>query len=404
MSGLFACDLPPYRPTDLEVCWLFQLFLFAWLGHAVIWTSILNRIYALPLQKHFLKLWRVFTGVVILTFPFFNVVRIDWDHLPVAYLDFLTIRYTTLWPFYIAPCAIVGGVIFPIITVWRLLRRPPKGLLSSESLVIDYRSLLGPAAVGNGKHNWLARIPINDCLRGEFTDLELRPAKLPPALDGLTVLLLSDLHFHGTPSPAWFDAVFDRLAAQPKPDVLVLAGDFVDTDTHHEWIRPILGRLGWNEIGLAILGNHDLRHQPDRVRSELSALGLAVLGNGWQSVTIRGEPVVVVGHEGPWFQPAPDLKEAPPAPFRLCVSHTPDHFHWGQRNGIGLMLCGHTHGGAIRIPIVGSIFVPSLYGRRYDQGVFAGGDTLVVVGRGLSGREPIRFRCLPQVIRMTLRA
>jgi predicted MPP superfamily phosphohydrolase len=66
------------------------------------------------------------------------------------------------------------------------------------------------------------------------------------------------------------------------------------------------------------------------------------------------------------------------------------------------MLCGHVHGGGIRVPVIGSIFVPSIYGRRFDQGVFAENGTAMVVSRGVSGKEPIRIRCNPQVLRITL--
>ncbi|HET6574847.1 MAG TPA: hypothetical protein VFG68_14675, partial [Fimbriiglobus sp.] len=99
----------------------------------------------------------------------------------------------------------------------------------------------------------------------------------------------------------------------------------------------------------------------------------------------------------------PDLSDAPPDLFRLCLSHTPDNFYWGQRNRVRLMVCGHVHGGQVRVPVIGSIFVPSIYGRRFDGGVFEGGGTVMVVGRGLSGKEPLRFRCKPQVVRLTLR-
>ena len=100
----------------------------------------------------------------------------------------------------------------------------------------------------------------------------------------------------------------------------------------------------------------------------------------------------------------PDVRGAPAEPFRLCLSHTPDNIYWGRDNGVGLMLCGHVHGGQVRVPVVGSIFAPSVYGRRFDCGVFAAGDLVAVVSRGLSGKEPLRFRCHPQVIRLTLRA
>lgn len=67
------------------------------------------------------------------------------------------------------------------------------------------------------------------------------------------------------------------------------------------------------------------------------------------------------------------------------------------------MLCGHVHGGGIRVPVIGSIFVPSVYGRRFDQGAFAAGGTAMVVSRGVSGKEPLRIRCHPQAIRITLK-
>jgi uncharacterized protein len=178
----------------------------------------------------------------------------------------------------------------------------------------------------------------------------------------------------------------------------------VDTEEHYDWIAPLAGRLTATYGKFAVLGNHDKAHGPDRIRAELTKGGFDVLGNGWREVTVCGERCVVVGHEGPWFRPGPDLRDAPEGVFRLCVSHTPDNFYWGQRHRVGLMLCGHVHGGQIRVPVVGSIFVPSVYGRRFDTGVFAGGGMVAAVGRGLSGKEPLRFHCRPQVIRLTLTA
>jgi predicted MPP superfamily phosphohydrolase len=218
----------------------------------------------------------------------------------------------------------------------------------------------------------------------------------------LSILVLSDLHFHGSPSRLYFDRILDELMAAPPADLICLLGDVVDTDTHREWIGPLLGRLMATEGRLAILGNHDRHYDPDLLRSDLAAAGYTVLGNEWREVMIRGVPCVVVGHEGPWFGPPPDLSAAPPGLFRLGLSHTPDNVYWASANRINLLLCGHVHGGAIRVPVVGSIFVPSLFGRRFDMGLFDEQGTIMVVSRGLSGREPIRFRCNPQVIRITL--
>jgi predicted MPP superfamily phosphohydrolase len=284
-----------------------------------------------------------------------------------------------------------------------LLRPRPRAVLDETTETVDFWKECGREVLGSGNWKWAAHLPCNGVFQVDFTRLTLAVPGLPPAWDGLSILFLSDLHFYGSPGRPFFEAVVDRLAAGPTPDLVILGGDYLDTEHHHGWIAPILGRLNATEGKYAVLGNHDKSHDPDRVRQELATGGYAVLGNGWREATVRGVRCVLVGHEGPWFRPGPDLSSALPDLFRLCVSHTPDNFYWGQRNRVGLMLCGHVHGGQIRVPVVGSIFIPSRYGRRFDQGVFERNGTVMVVGRGLSGKEPLRFRCRPQVLRITLR-
>jgi predicted MPP superfamily phosphohydrolase len=345
----------------------------AWVGHAALWTAVMNHLYGRPLNKYFLKLWRLFTGLVILAFPLLFF-------LPGPTVD------TAGWVwdpafFYFFGCWLFGGIVFSFITIMRLLRPKPPALASEHTTTHDFWPALGEAARGDGQHRHLTRLPFNGVFRVDVTEVSLKLRRLPPALDGLSVLVLSDLHLHGTPSRVWFDAVFDELAKLPAPDVIALVGDFLDSDTHHEWLAPLLGKLRWTELGVAILGNHDRHHDPDRLRQELTDLGYTVVSNRWQQVTVRGEPVVLVGQEMPWFRPGPDLTTAPVGPFRLCLSHTPDHFAWAAEHGVDLMLSGHTHGGGIRIPVIGPIFTPCYYGRRHDMGVYQKG------GHG-AGRRP----------------
>lgn len=378
-------------------------FSAAWVGHACLWVSLMSNLYGRPLPKRFLKPWRLFTGAVILAFPFLLMSGVN-----PAWMDFVDgspVFLRGVWGYcvvgYGAGCLLVGAVIFPAVTVARLLRKPPACVVSESTRTLDLWAELGEKVVGNGHLAGLARLPGNGVFRVDVTDLTLALPDLPPEWDGLTLHVLSDLHFHGTPASPFYQRVIDELTAGPVPDLVCLVGDYVDSDTHHEWIRPVLGRLNATGAKLAILGNHDAYHEPARVRSELESAGYTVLGNGWRELTVRGVRCVVVGHEGPWFAP-PDLFAAPPNLFRLCLSHTPDNFYWGVAQRVGLMLCGHVHGGAICIPVVGSIFVPSVYGRRFDQGVFERSGTVMVVNRGLSGREPVRYRCNPQVLRVTL--
>lgn len=375
---------------------MLALIAVAWIGHAFLWTSLLSNLFGRPLPKPLLKAWRAFTAVVILAFPLLCQElgeQLDPHQYGIPPHVMLVFAYLAL-------CLFVGGVVFPWITIARLLRKPPACLVAESTVTRDLWAEHGKSLVGNGKLTFVARLPGNGLFKVDFSDITLSLPELPPEWDGLTLLVVSDVHFHGTPSRLFFDRIMDELTRGPQPDLVCLIGDYVDTRTHHEWIQPVLGRLTATEAKLAILGNHDLHQEPERVRAELAAAGYTVLGNAWQVVTIRGVSCVVVGHEGPWFAPPPDLATAPPGLFRLCLSHTPDNFYWGIANRIGLMLCGHVHGGAIRVPVIGSIFVPSVYGRRFDQGVFEERGTVMVVNRGVSGKEPIRFRCNPQVMRV----
>jgi predicted MPP superfamily phosphohydrolase len=97
------------------------------------------------------------------------------------------------------------------------------------------------------------------------------------------------------------------------------------------------------------------------------------------------------------------LTDCPQGIFRLCLSHTPDNIRWARTNKIDLVLAGHVHGGQIRLPVLGSVFVPSRYSRKYDCGTFYEAPTVMHVGRGLSGQHPLRFFCKPEVTRIVLR-
>jgi predicted MPP superfamily phosphohydrolase len=226
---------------------------------------------------------------------------------------------------------------------------------------------------------------------------------IPREWDGLTVLHVSDLHFCGTPAREYHERVLD-LCMDWKPDVVALTGDYVDSLAHHAWLEPLLGKLQGREAKLAILGNHDHWYEPEQVRDRLRKLGYRSPRNAWEVVPIRGLPMVVIGDERPWVKPAPDLTGCPADVFRLCLSHTPDNIAWAMANHADLMLSGHVHGGQVRLPLFGSLVVPSMYGRRYDSGTFCEGRTVLHVSRGVAGKHPLRFNCRPEVTLLVLRA
>ena len=88
----------------------------------------------------------------------------------------------------------------------------------------------------------------------------------------------------------------------------------------------------------------------------------------------------------------------PDADFRLVLSHSPDLVPKAARWGIDLMLSGHNHGGQVRLPVIGPVFMPSLYSRRFDRDFFRTGPTLLHVSQGVAGQapDPLRLRARDQ--------
>jgi predicted MPP superfamily phosphohydrolase len=373
----------------------------AWFGHAFLLTVWLNVWYSLPLWRWPMKRMRELVALLVFSFPFALVLVYGW-HISSAVQTPAAGWADRLVRGYLVVCWATTFAYLPAITFLRAIRRNPAQVVACDGQVVDVARRLGRKPVGSGKHWRLAGLPGNQCFQVEFRELTLGLPRLPPAWDGLTILHLTDLHLCGTPGRDFYREVFDLCLEAGEPDLLAITGDVVDSFDHHRWIVPLIGRLRWRVAAFAILGNHDGYHDPVVVRRRLRRVGVHVLGNGWEQVEVRGEPLVVIGQEMPWFRPAPDLSECPRGPFRLCLSHTPDNIAWARRNEVDLMLAGHVHGGQIRVPVIGSLFVPSRFSRRYDCGAFFADPTFMYVSRGLAGREPLRYNCRPEVTRIVL--
>lgn len=376
------------------------LLLGVWLGNTVLLVFTMNYLYGCPFPRPIMKPVRSIYAVLILISSL-AFARLLWQ------FDFdwpdLLAGSNPLVSAYVVVCWVMGFVVFPLATWRNAIIRRPAALRGNHSEIVDVALELGFKPVGVDKQRRKALLPLNQCFQVEFSERTLVLPRLPAAWEGLKLLHISDLHFGGTPDRSFYLYVIDR-CQRWQADMVAITGDYVDTFQHHRWILPVLGRLRAPQGVFAILGNHDLWHDPERVRRRLRRAGFQVLGNGWQTVEVRGQPMTVIGHEGPWFLPAPDLGACPGDGFRLCLSHTPDNVRWAQKHRIDLMLAGHVHGGQIRLPVIGSIFVPSKYSRRYDQGTFYEPPTVLHVSRGLAGQHPLRYNCRPEATLIILRS
>ncbi|MGB7085643.1 MAG: metallophosphoesterase [Phormidesmis sp.] len=253
---------------------------------------------------------------------------------------------------------------------------------------------------------------------------------LPERLVGSVIVQLSDFHFDGLRlSDALLAQVIDRIQTI-RPDLIALTGDFVTDDPTpiHELTRRIKGlpsRYGM----VAVLGNHDIQHIDARstVTQALERADIQVLWN--EIATPMGPDFPVVGFADYWskeFDPNV-LDRLDLSLPRLVLSHNPDTAENLAGRRVDLQLSGHTHGGQINIPGLGSgplvwkrlrqrvprpirNSIPFLSDRcfhvvrhwEWGQGLHRVNNNWLYVNRGLGTYFPGRFFCPPEITVLTL--
>ncbi len=325
--------------------------------------------------------------------------------LVTAWLGWLTWNapwWTWTWPTwsYAVACVISGLVIGPLGSLRLAVRKTPKGIMgtSSRHHATDAAPRERYRGPGAGRR-WLA-LPGNQSLELRLREWEVAFTNLPHALDGLRILQISDTHFSTGYTRDYFDWVMDHCQDQPA-DLVVLTGDVVEDQATIGWIEPVLGRLEARLGKFAILGNHDHEHGASAIAAAIKNSGYHMLEGQWLTLNLDGQTLAIGGTSAPWG-PLFAHEDVPEADFRLLLCHTPDLFPRAPAWGVDFMLSGHNHGGQIRLPLVGPIFMPSRYSRRFDRGFFRKGQTLMYASEGLGGKHPVRYGCVPEVAWFTL--
>lgn len=233
----------------------------------------------------------------------------------------------------------------------------------------------------------------------ELVRASLPVSGLPPALRGLRVGLITDLHHSETVPRADVDAAVSLLMEQ-RPDLIVLGGDYV-TWGDRAFVNPCaeaLGKLRAPHGVFAALGNHD----DDRdMPAALERQGFTVLKDARTRVTIRGERLELAGIRY-WTRRVSDLASVlkgaePPV---LLIAHDPRRLDEAAGLDVGLVLSGHTHGGQVVLPVVGAVAA-----RKFPvvAGTAVRENTTMFVSRGVGTvYVPYRLNCPPDVAILTL--
>jgi len=270
--------------------------------------------------------------------------------------------------------------------------------------------LIGLLLAGGALALWAAWIEPRSLT---VTRLEIASPAWPGSAGALKVALLSDVHASGPHDlPARYAEVVARANAE-VPDLVLLLGDYVDRRrvktafVPPEVIAPVLGRLRAPLGVYAVLGNHDWRIGGARMARALAAAGIEVLDNAARRLRRESGDCWLVGIGDASLgadRLATTLGQITDDAPALLMTHSPDIFPEVPAR-VALSVAGHTHGGQVRLPLVGALYVPSRYGLRYAYGHLVEDGRHRFVTRGLGHSIlPIRFLCPPEIVVITLRS
>lgn len=375
-------------------------FLAALAGHTVLWVGFVNRVHGVNLPRWLIDGLTMASGAALCGAPLVAAASYFAGELTPPFAQNGEAGWLTR---YAEACLLLLPIAVAIRTAWAIHRRLHPVILGASSTTLDLGKELGDDLVMPGVPRLLSRLPGNETLRLELAEKELLVPQLPPALDGLRIAHLSDLHMSGRIGVDYFRAAV-RAANEAAPDLIAVTGDLVEHNPQLDWVDSTLAKLIAPEGVYFVLGNHDRHVDHGRLREMLTAAGMIDLGGRAIERTLRGARVRLVGNELPWFTPAGDPHgDGSAVDFTLGLAHGPDQFGWAAQSDIGLLLAGHNHGGQIQFPLVGPIVAPSITGTRYAGGAFRRGDSVMHVSRGTGSLAPLRFRCPPEVAILTLR-
>ncbi len=222
--------------------------------------------------------------------------------------------------------------------------------------------------------------------------------QLPPERPAITCLVLTDLHCN---SHRELRALTDALSGLPgRPhDLVVVLGDLGEKTELIPEILAMLGALTPKHGTFLVRSNHDCEGERESLIARFAGeLSITVLGNA--AFPVRELGISLVGLEYPW---RPGQLPAPPdAPFSIGLTHTPDNITFFDRLGVPFVLAGHTHGGDLRLPLIGATLVPSRYGRVFDGAWFRLRRTVMHVCPGI-GYFPGRLGNRGVILQLTIK-
>ena len=299
--------------------------------------------------------------------------------------------------------------------------------------MISRRTFLKTAALGS------AGVAVGAAVRDINTDtytgnpivekVTLSVPNLPPAFNSYRIGFLTDLHLGLWVPTSWITHALDTLK-EAQVDVLILGGDYIFVSDNPLWsvahcirnedyrtlsreemagkafhdVLRIIAEYHFNDGTYGVVGNHEHWNSYELFAKAAKEFpSIKILLNEEISVTRGGDSLDILGVDDflTGFPIKPSARRGSPGTHaRILVSHNPDYVATllaEESNLFDIALCGHTHGGQVRIPGLTNTIIP-VQDPRFLAGLTSLDDAYVYTSRGLGVVGlPFRFNCPPEI-------
>lgn len=235
--------------------------------------------------------------------------------------------------------------------------------------------------------------------RLRLTEINLSFANLPVEADGLLIAHISDLHMNRV-GPR--ERRILRILEENPPDIVAITGDQISNIDHKDACLELLGDLH-ARLGIwAVQGNweHYTGWIGEGSREDLKAVNVTLLINEAEELKETG--IWIAGTDDPSLEKDSLTQTLEGTKgFVVLLAHSPAIMK-RVSGAVDLVLAGHTHGGQVRLPLIGAPWGTRI-GGGYDYGLYEENETVMYVTRGVGmAHLPIRFLCPPEMVYITL--
>jgi predicted MPP superfamily phosphohydrolase len=248
----------------------------------------------------------------------------------------------------------------------------------------------------------------------ELTHLTVKTEGLPESAPPIRILHISDLHVERLTRR---ESKLLRLIDEASPDLILISGDYLNLSytrdlTAHAQVSQLLSQISAPHGVYAVLGSPPVDER-DVVPALFEELPIRLLVNESALISLDNQRrLVILGLECSHHLPTDAAalsrlaSTVPDHQPRVLLYHAPDLMPEAAGHDIDLYLCGHTHGGQVRLPFFGAMLTSSQLGKRYEMGLYRQGRTHMYVSRGVGleglSAPRIRFMARPEIALITL--